>query len=130
MKDPVYGCVGAISVLQGQVQQLLRELAEARTDLARYTAMEMGMQGIHGVPVHHSSHRLLELRREQVVDLPRVQGSGGSCSEALGVSTGIYNITPSSPSALPTRRPPVCTAPNCGWCEFIRWEAYSDKDEG
>ena len=43
VKDPVYGCVGAISVLQGQVQQLQRELAEARADLARYTALEMRM---------------------------------------------------------------------------------------
>lgn len=48
VKDPVYGCVGAISVLRGEVQQLQRELAEARADLARYIAMEMGMQEIHG----------------------------------------------------------------------------------
>lgn len=86
VKDPVYGCVGAISVLQSQVQQLLRELAEARADLACYTAMEMEMKGIHGVPVlhDHSSHRLLELRRERVLEF-RVQASGGPSSEALGV---------------------------------------------
>lgn len=76
VKDPVYGCVGAISVLQGEVQQLQRELAEARADLARYIAMEMGMQEIHGVPAHHSWHRFLELRRERVLELVRLQGLG------------------------------------------------------
>lgn len=110
VKDPVYGCVGAISVLQGQVQQLRRELAEARADLARYTAMEMGLQGIHGVPVHPSPHGILELRREQILELARLQGSGVPCSEALGGvgGGGIYNITPSHPP--PARPPPpVCT---------------------
>jgi len=115
MKDPVYGCVGAISVLQGQVQQLQRELAEARADLARFTAMEMGMQGIHGFPFHQPSHSLLELRREQVIELARLQGSGISCSEALAgvAAAGIYNIKPSSPPPPPslpsTHPPPVCT---------------------
>lgn len=36
VKDPVYGCVGAISVLQRQVAQLQNELAIAHSDLARY----------------------------------------------------------------------------------------------
>lgn len=110
VKDPVYGCVGAISVLQGQVQQLQRELAEARADLARYAAMEMemGMQGIQEAPVHHSSHGLLELRRERILELARLQGSGGPCSEALGVAAGgIYNITSCSPP-LPNHPSPIC----------------------
>lgn len=36
MKDPVYGCVGAISVLQKQVQRLQNELDAANTNLLRY----------------------------------------------------------------------------------------------
>eukprot|EP00250_Pteridium_aquilinum_P009593 c18779_g2_i1 orf=1-636(-) len=35
VKDPVYGCVGAISVLQRQIAQLQQELAMAHSDLAR-----------------------------------------------------------------------------------------------
>nr|QBA88872.1 AS2 protein [Ceratopteris pteridoides] len=35
VKDPVYGCVGAISILQRQVLQLQQELAIAQSDLAR-----------------------------------------------------------------------------------------------
>ncbi|KAE8699665.1 LOB domain-containing protein 6 [Hibiscus syriacus] len=38
LKDPVYGCVGAISVLQRQVMRLQRELDTIRADLIRYTA--------------------------------------------------------------------------------------------
>nr|AAM67184.1 unknown [Arabidopsis thaliana] len=36
LKDPVYGCVGAISVLQRQVLRLQRELEETNADLMRY----------------------------------------------------------------------------------------------
>ncbi|KAK4426128.1 LOB domain-containing protein 25 [Sesamum alatum] len=37
LKDPVYGCVGAISVLQRQVLQLQKELDATNADLMRYT---------------------------------------------------------------------------------------------
>ncbi|KAL3636641.1 hypothetical protein CASFOL_018940 [Castilleja foliolosa] len=36
LKDPVYGCVGAISVLQRQVIQLQKELDATNADLMRY----------------------------------------------------------------------------------------------
>ncbi|KAJ0989035.1 hypothetical protein J5N97_007391 [Dioscorea zingiberensis] len=41
MKDPVYGCVGAISVLQRQVQRLQKELDAANADLLRYACGEI-----------------------------------------------------------------------------------------
>lgn len=37
IKDPVYGCVGAISVLQRQVIRLQKELDATNADLIRYT---------------------------------------------------------------------------------------------
>lgn len=37
VRDPVYGCVGAISFLQGQVERLQKELDAANADLIRYT---------------------------------------------------------------------------------------------
>ncbi|XP_073153802.1 LOB domain-containing protein 25-like [Henckelia pumila] len=37
LKDPVYGCVGAISVLQRQVVHLQRELDAVNADLMRYS---------------------------------------------------------------------------------------------
>ncbi|KAH7387930.1 hypothetical protein KP509_16G049000 [Ceratopteris richardii] len=42
VKDPVYGCVGAISVLQRQVAQLQQELAIAHSDLARIGSVTAG----------------------------------------------------------------------------------------
>ncbi|GKV07774.1 hypothetical protein SLE2022_193710 [Rubroshorea leprosula] len=41
MKDPVYGCAGAISVLQRQVIRLQKELDATNADLIRYACGEM-----------------------------------------------------------------------------------------
>lgn len=41
VKDPVYGCVGAISILQRRVAQLQAELAVARSELSRYTTINI-----------------------------------------------------------------------------------------
>ncbi|OIW09391.1 hypothetical protein TanjilG_20988 [Lupinus angustifolius] len=41
IKDPVYGCVGAISVLQRQVIRLQKELDATNADLIRYTCNEI-----------------------------------------------------------------------------------------
>lgn len=41
MKDPVYGCVGAISVLQRQVLRLQKELDATNADLIRFTCNDM-----------------------------------------------------------------------------------------
>ncbi|KAG8634994.1 hypothetical protein MANES_17G112700v8 [Manihot esculenta] len=38
LKDPVYGCVGAISVLQSQVIKLQKELDATQADLIRYAS--------------------------------------------------------------------------------------------
>ncbi|PIN13862.1 hypothetical protein CDL12_13515 [Handroanthus impetiginosus] len=37
VRDPVYGCVGAITFLQRQVERLQKELEAANADLIRYT---------------------------------------------------------------------------------------------
>lgn len=41
VRDPVYGCVGAISYLQGQVQRLQKELDAANAELLRYACNEI-----------------------------------------------------------------------------------------
>ncbi|XP_015065388.1 protein LATERAL ORGAN BOUNDARIES [Solanum pennellii] len=43
MKDPVYGCVGAISVLQRQVIRLQKELDATNADLMRYANANYGV---------------------------------------------------------------------------------------
>lgn len=50
VKDPVYGCVGAISVLQRQVQRLQKELDQANAELLRYACGEIGPT-VTGLPV-------------------------------------------------------------------------------
>ncbi|KAG8366897.1 hypothetical protein BUALT_Bualt16G0015700 [Buddleja alternifolia] len=39
LKDPVYGCVGVISVLQRQVLELQKELDAVKADLIRYNSV-------------------------------------------------------------------------------------------
>lgn len=41
VRDPVYGCVGAISFLQRQVQRLQKELDSANADLLRFACNDM-----------------------------------------------------------------------------------------
>ncbi|XP_078432133.1 LOB domain-containing protein 25-like [Wolffia australiana] len=60
IKDPVYGCVGAISVLQRQVQRLQKELDAANAELLRYAFNDVP-------PAQHTAaamtHHGIELRR-------------------------------------------------------------------
>ncbi|XP_065879677.1 protein LATERAL ORGAN BOUNDARIES-like [Euphorbia lathyris] len=46
VRDPVYGCVGAISFLQRQVQRLQKELDAANADLIRYACNEIAVPPI------------------------------------------------------------------------------------
>ncbi|GLJ51049.1 hypothetical protein SUGI_1086820 [Cryptomeria japonica] len=51
MRDPVYGCVGAIFVLHRQLQHLHKELAAAHSHLHHYTSA----QSCISPPIHHYS---------------------------------------------------------------------------
>ncbi|XP_073220328.1 uncharacterized protein [Cicer arietinum] len=48
LRDPVYGCVGVISVLQHKLRQIQGELNDAKKELATY----IGPQALHGVPTN------------------------------------------------------------------------------
>ncbi|KAI9075591.1 hypothetical protein QN277_013736 [Acacia crassicarpa] len=65
IKDPVYGCVGAISVLQRQVIRLQKELDATNADLIRYTCNNNNNDDLPG---QGSAN----------------QGGGGSSSTSLG----------------------------------------------
>ncbi|KAG4926930.1 hypothetical protein JHK85_053416 [Glycine max] len=73
IKDPVYGCVGAISVLQRQVIRLQKELDATNADLIRYTCNEM--------PTTQDGRRIIG------------EGGGGGGS-SLGQSPGYYYPSP------------------------------------
>ncbi|KAI3716973.1 hypothetical protein L1987_68232 [Smallanthus sonchifolius] len=63
LKDPVYGCVGAISVLQRQVIRLQKELDATNADLIRFSSDQnasmmaqssgSSLQNPHGLPPNY-----------------------------------------------------------------------------
>lgn len=81
MKDPVYGCVGAISFLQREVHRLEKELEAANADLLRYacneipTALPALPAGIGNLPMM-SQHRSVGLVRRMSLDGNTYQNSG------------------------------------------------------
>lgn len=118
VKDPVYGCVGAISVLQRQVAQLQNELAIAHSDLARYagagmvvpavgqggasSSLEIAMglsQGQANREQRLTTEQLIEiatrdpgrLSREHLMENLSRQGAN---YEALGLSGGLGPLGP------------------------------------
>ncbi|XP_028778573.1 LOB domain-containing protein 25 [Neltuma alba] len=59
IKDPVYGCVGAISVLQRQVIRLQKELDATNAEMIRYTCTEIPTHHLANEPPGASSSSLL-----------------------------------------------------------------------
>jgi hypothetical protein len=66
LRDPVYGCVGVISILQHNLRQLQQDLARAKYELSKY-------QVINGTIIHYSI-----LRRHEHSTLVR-HNCTGSC---------------------------------------------------
>ncbi|XP_024974611.1 LOB domain-containing protein 25 [Cynara cardunculus var. scolymus] len=67
LKDPVYGCVGAISVLQRQVLRLQKELDATNADLIRFSSNQntlmtpssssgSSLQNPHVLPPHYGNY--------------------------------------------------------------------------
>ncbi|CAI9263694.1 unnamed protein product [Lactuca saligna] len=66
LKDPVYGCVGAISVLQRQVLRLQKELDATNADLIRFSSNQSilrpsqssgsSVQNAHVLPHYYGSY--------------------------------------------------------------------------
>ncbi|CAL5198213.1 unnamed protein product [Lathyrus oleraceus] len=69
VRDPVYGCVGAISFLQRQVQRLQKELDAANTDLLRYSLTD--------IPPPPPSSLSVPPGMVSVQQMPQRQFSGG-----------------------------------------------------
>lgn len=120
LKDPVYGCVGAISILQRQVQQLQKELAAAHADLLQYTSAAEPVlnphspgstlptysrfQMIHSAATEQQQQNLVEfpnsrelqLTREQLLELAlRIGGSYEAGLAALGMTNHADALYPS-----------------------------------
>lgn len=82
VRDPVYGCVGAISFLQRQVQRLQKELDAANADLIRYACNEIptGLPAAAGA----SSVQPLTPRNRQAEFNRRIGNEGGGFYQTPG----------------------------------------------
>lgn len=81
VKDPVYGCVGAISLLQRQIAHLQHELALVHSDLARLTSEVTTTQALAIGP------SLLNPMPISAMQQP--QQHAGQCSSTLGIGMGL-----------------------------------------
>ncbi|KAG2678791.1 hypothetical protein I3843_11G021400 [Carya illinoinensis] len=77
VRDPVYGCVGAISFLQRQVQRLQKELEEANTDLIRYACNEIPTALPPHPEVNLVQPNMAPARSRPVVPSSRIIGNEG-----------------------------------------------------
>ncbi|CAN4088077.1 unnamed protein product [Withania somnifera] len=87
VRDPVYGCVGAITFLQRQVERLQKELDAANADLIRYACNEFTPPP--PLPVHNMA------LRQRPVELSRRSSMGHH--HGAGGDGGAFHQTPSFP---------------------------------
>ncbi|KAI4336202.1 hypothetical protein L6164_014757 [Bauhinia variegata] len=102
VRDPVYGCVGAISFLQRQVQRLQKELDAANADLIRYACNEIPSASLPVPPPITSV--------QQIPQRQRSMEFGGRIGNNEG-SGGFYRQTPAT-FALPYSLPWTDTSPD------------------
>jgi hypothetical protein len=86
VKDPVYGCVGAISVLQRQVHRLQKELDAAHAELLRYACGDVGIPTV--LPVS-AAHRLSTAMPSSGQLATATAAAGMYSGRRLGVIDGI-----------------------------------------
>nr|QBA88877.1 AS2 protein [Cyrtomium guizhouense] len=142
VKDPVYGCVGAVSILQSRVAQLQAELVAARSELCRlkglindaplhYSALIAPNQPY---PPHQSSHlQVYPSSSTSAFTLNSTQTATPSFSSTTHASTSFAHAGPSSLPSNPTQSSSTsqpsfaarvsfsnhapatcCTLPDCG----------------
>eukprot|EP01018_Ginkgo_biloba_P033850 Gb_03653 [translate_table: standard] len=122
VKDPVYGCVGAISILQHQVKQLQSDLHNARSELSKYinagiaippiggpsSTLGIGMSGLAGTsrePIfrehimepHISRDHMLRNYDQEIVRMTTATGNydpNYNSAPPLNVSGSLGPLTP------------------------------------
>ncbi|KAI3470389.1 hypothetical protein Pfo_027052 [Paulownia fortunei] len=59
LRDPVYGCVGVISLLQHQLRQLQMDLSCAKSELSKYQNLGISSHGLIAAAHHHQGINIL-----------------------------------------------------------------------
>lgn len=89
VRDPVYGCVGAISFLQRQVHRLQKELEAANADLIRYACNDQVPTALPAPPGTSSIQSMAP--RQRPVEYNRRMGNEGGYYQAPGMPMP-YNL--------------------------------------
>nr|QCW63975.1 ramosa 2 [Coix lacryma-jobi] len=116
VKDPVYGCVGAISVLQRQVHRLQKELDAAHAELLRYACGDIAAAGIPtALPVSVSVSAAAAPRLSTAMT---TTSPGQQFAAAAGMMYGSrrLGVLDGGVAAPPPPPPP----PPAGGCYFMR----------
>ncbi|PSR92829.1 LOB domain-containing protein [Actinidia chinensis var. chinensis] len=58
LRDPVYGCVGVISLLQHQLRQLQMDLTYAKSELSKYQNHGLLAAAAAAATIHHHNHQI------------------------------------------------------------------------
>lgn len=96
LRDPVYGCMGAISALQQQVQSLQAELNAVRAEILKYKYREANI--IINPPSHPHHHQ----QQQQQHHVALLSSSSG----AVSVAAPQPDPSPPPPSVPPNSLPP------------------------
>ncbi|CAN6851452.1 hypothetical protein Bca4012_053314 [Brassica carinata] len=91
LRDPVYGCVGLISILQHRLKQLQHDLDNAKKELAAYAAPNAML------PMHHPQPHFMSLPPQ-----PQRPSSASSSASVLTQQQQHHNLLPVL--AIPTEQ--------------------------
>ncbi|XP_004502856.1 LOB domain-containing protein 15-like [Cicer arietinum] len=94
LRDPVYGCMGAISALQQQVQSLQAELNVVRGEILKYKLREANMNNMNMISLPSSHHH----HHHHHVSMLLPNSSGGAVSN---IATTPLPPPPPPPPPLP-----------------------------
>ncbi|KAE8729070.1 LOB domain-containing protein 15 [Hibiscus syriacus] len=94
LRDPVYGCMGAIVTLQQQIQTLQAELNAVRAEILKYKFREVTTSSNIIIPSSHTHAALIS--------------AGGAVSIAAPPSP----LPPTRPPPVPSRPPPSSVVPS------------------
>ncbi|KAK6144911.1 hypothetical protein DH2020_021760 [Rehmannia glutinosa] len=131
LRDPVYGCVGVISLLQHQLRQLQMDLSCAKSELSKYqnlggaisshgliAAAQQGINLLGGGGVsgrdhhHHFHHQLFPVNHQQqqaavIRAFDSNSGYDASSLLAMNMSAQLSGFQQSRAAAADGRRTPV-----------------------
>ncbi|CAH2060064.1 unnamed protein product [Thlaspi arvense] len=104
VRDPVYGCVGAISYLQNQVSQLQMQLAVAQAEiLCIQMQNEPTLQSHHQVLELDQDHKALLLQNNNnnnINNINNCNSNNNSNNLGYAMSSGQFNSNFASPSSI------------------------------